>query len=222
MKIVAINGSPRRTGNSAQMLKAYVAGVLSENPEAEVEYVDLYTLKFTGCTSCFSCKRKNGAFYGKCPIKDGIHDLINAVYDADAVAIAAPIYIGDVNAYTKCFLERLIFSRTTYRLSHESLAEKPVPATMIYTMNCPKEVVAQIGYDRILENNDRYVGHALRHPVSRVCAYNTYQFRNYDDYEMEIFTEEEKRRYRDEHFEDDKRAAFEAGANVVKETHNQE
>ena len=211
MKIVAINGSPRRNGNSAQMLKAFEAGVLSVDPEARVEYVDLYTLKFTGCTSCFSCKRKNGPFYGQCPIKDGIHELIKDAFEADAVAIAAPIYMGDINAQTKCFLERAIFSRTTYRANHDSVAEKPVPVTMIYTMNCPKELVDEIGYTRTFDTSELYIGNAFKHPVTRVCAYNTYQFRNYDDYEMEIFREEDKRRYRDEHFDDDLRAAFDAG-----------
>ena len=216
MKIVAINGSPRRTGNSAQMLKAFESGVLSVDPEAQVEYVDLYTLHFTGCTSCFSCKRKNGAFYGQCPIKDGIHDLIEHVYDADAVAIAAPIYFGDINAYTKCFLERALFSRTTYRLNHDSVAKKPVPVTMIYTMNCPKEMVDEIGYTRTLDTTDYYIGNAFRHPVTRVCAYNTYQFRDYRDYEMEIFHEEDKRAYRDANFNNDLKAAFDAGVAAAK------
>lgn len=216
MKLVAINGSPRRTSNSAQMLKAFEAGVLSVDPEAQVEYVDLYTLKFTGCISCFSCKRKNGDFYGQCPVKDGIHDLIEHVYDADAVAIAAPIYFGDINAQTKCFLERALFSRTTYRISHDSLAKKPVPVTMIYTMNCPKELVEEIGYTRVWDTTELYIGNAFRHPVTRVCAYNTYQFNNYEDYEMELFREEDKRSYREENFEADLRAAYDAGVSAAR------
>lgn len=216
MKLVAINGSPRRTANSAQMLKAFEAGVLSVDPEANVEYVDLYTLKFTGCTSCFSCKRKGGAFYGQCPIKDGIHDLIEHVFEADAVAIAAPIYIGDINAQTKCFLERAIFSHTTYRLNHDSLAKKPVPVTMIYTMNCPRELAEEIGYMRTFDTMERYIAHTFKHDVTRVCAFNTYQFRNYEDYEMELFREEDKRAYRDENFEKDLRSAFDAGVAAAK------
>lgn len=220
MKIVAINGSPRRTANSAQMLKAFESGVLSVDPNAEVEYVDLYTLKFTGCTSCFSCKRKGGEFYGQCPIKDGIHDLIEHAYDADAVGIAAPIYFGDVNAQTKCFLERALFSRTTYRANHESVAKKPVPVTMIYTMNCPREVAHEIGYTATLDTIDFYIGNAFRHPVRRICAYNTYQFRNYQDFEMELFREEDKRAYRDENFNADLRAAFDAGVDIAKKILN--
>lgn len=220
MKVVAINGSPRRTGNSAQMLKAFEAGVLSVVPDAEVEYVDLYTMKFTGCTSCFSCKRKGGEFYGRCPIKDGIHDLIEHAYEADALAIATPIYFGDMNAQTKCFLERALFSRTTYRINHDSVAKKPVPVTMIYTMNCPKELASEIGYTDTWDITERYIGNAFKHPVTRVCAYNTYQFRNYEDYEMEMFREEDKRSYRDENFDADLRAAYDAGVAAARRIEN--
>ncbi|MDE6651552.1 MAG: NAD(P)H-dependent oxidoreductase [Paramuribaculum sp.] len=38
-------------------------------------------------------------------MKDDIHDLIEKVYDADAVAIACPIYSGDLGAYAKAFIE---------------------------------------------------------------------------------------------------------------------
>lgn len=216
MKLVAINGSPRRTANSAQMLKAFEAGYISVDPDAQVEYVDLYTLKFTGCISCFSCKRKNGEFYGKCPVKDGIHDLIEHCYEADAVAIAAPIYFGDINAQTKCFLERALFSRTTYRLSHDSLALKPVPVAMLYTMNCPREIAEEIGYHNTFDTTELYIANAFRHPVERVCAYNTYQFNNYEHFEMELFREEDKRAYRDENFEADLRAAFDAGVRAAR------
>lgn len=215
MKIVAINGSPRRNENSAKMLKAFEAGVLSVDPDAVIEHVDLYSLKFTGCISCFSCKRKNGPFYGHCPVKDGIHDLIENAYKADAVAIAAPIYFSDINAQTKCFLERALFSRTTYRLNHDSVAEKPVPVTMLYTMNCPKEIANEVGYIHMMDMRDLMIGNAFRFPVTRVCAYNTYQFKNYGEYEMEIFQEIDKRTYRDRQFEKDLQEAFDAGVRAA-------
>lgn len=215
MKIIAINGSPRKDGNSAKMLHKWVEGFKYIHPDAEVVWVNLYTLKFTGCTSCFSCKRKNGKFYGQCPIKDDIHDLIPAVYDADAVAVACPIYFGELGAYTRCFLERALFCKTSYRLHHDSLATKPVPVTMIYTMNCPKEMAEEIHYPQHWNDIEAYISNAFRYPAKRVCAYNTYQFRNYDDYEMEMFSEVEKRHYRDEHFQEDEKAAYYAGMDTA-------
>ena len=133
------------------------------------------------------------------------------------MAIAAPIYFGDINAQTKCFLERALFSRTTYRLNHESVAKKPVAVTMIYTMNCPKEMVEEIGYTHTWDMMEYYISNAFLHPVTRVCAYNTYQFRDYKDFEMELFREEDKRSYRDENFSADLRAAFDAGVAAARE-----
>lgn len=215
MKIVAINGSPRKDGNSAQMLKSWVEGVKSAHPEAEVEYVNLYSLKFTGCTSCFSCKRIGGKYYGQCPIKDDLLTLIPKFFEADAVAIASPIYLGELNAQTRCLLERVLFSRTTYRINHDSLNLRSIPVTMIYTMNCPEEFAAQINYPMHWDEVERYIGNTFRHPVTRVCAYNTYQFRNYANYEMEMFREEEKRKYRDTHFDNDLKSAYEAGRSSI-------
>ena len=215
MEIIAINGSPRKKGNSAAMLKSWLTGAKEENPASGVQWIDLYDLAFTGCRSCFACKRKNGLSYGECPIKDGIHDLIRAVYSADAVGISYPIYFGELDAYTRCFLERAMFCKTTYRKNHDSLAPKPVPVTMIYTMNCPEELAARHHYTMHWDDVEWYIANAFRHPVTRVCAYNTYQFDNYDDYEMEMFVESEKRKYRDEHFQNDLAAAFQAGKTAI-------
>ena len=208
MKVVAINGSPRKDGNSAKMLKSWVEGIQSVYPEAEIDYVNLYSLKFTGCTSCFSCKRIGGKFYGLCPIKDDLLTLIPKIYEADAVAIASPIYFGEINGYTRCLLERTLFSRTTYRLNHEPLNQRSIPVTMIYTMNIPKAVENEFGYTRSWDEIERYISHTLRHPVTRICAYNTYQFPDYSKYEMELFTEKEKRLQRENQFPKDLQEAF--------------
>ena len=56
-KVIAINMSPRKNWNTAKLLKSAVEGAKSVG--AEVEYIDLYDLKFTGCRSCMLCKRKN-------------------------------------------------------------------------------------------------------------------------------------------------------------------
>lgn len=215
MKSIAINGSPRKRGNSAALLESWVDGVKLANPNVEVQWVDLYALSFTGCRSCFTCKRKNGKFYGQCPIKDDIHDLIPAIYAADAVGIACPIYFGEPDAYTRCFLERALFCKTSYRKNHDSLAAKPVSVTMMYTMNCPREMAERHHYPLHWDDLEWYVANAFRHPVTRVCAYNTCQFDTYDDYEMEMFSEKEKREYRDAHFGNDLEAAFQAGCRAA-------
>ena len=55
MKILAFNGSPRLKGNSATMLEHAINGARAQG--AEVELFNLYKMQFSGCISCFSCKR---------------------------------------------------------------------------------------------------------------------------------------------------------------------
>jgi len=57
MKAIAVNGSPRKTWNTAQLLKKALEGAAGAG--AETKIIHLYDLNFKGCTSCFACKRKN-------------------------------------------------------------------------------------------------------------------------------------------------------------------
>ncbi len=212
MKIIAINGSPRKEWNSDCLLLSWVDGVKSVCNDADIEVVNLYDLTFTGCRSCFACKLKDGKFFGTCPINDGIHDILTGIRHADAVAIAAPIYFGDINAYTKCLLERMIFSVMTYGNPPRNMVENPVEFTMLYTMNAPEDFVAAHNYLSRCDEMETTIGWAYKCKVERVTAYNTYQFTDYSKYESEYFDEADKRNYRDSHFSLDLKAAFDGGA----------
>ena len=73
MKIIAVNGSPRKTWNTATLLHHALDGAASRG--ADTELVHLYDLDFKGCISCFSCKLKNGGCYGRCAVNDGLTGL---------------------------------------------------------------------------------------------------------------------------------------------------
>ena len=62
MKIIAINGSPRKGWNSDRPLLSWVDGIKSVCNDADIEVVNLYDLTFTGCRSCFACKLKDGKY----------------------------------------------------------------------------------------------------------------------------------------------------------------
>ena len=56
MKIVAVNGDPRKGKNTDQMLEAFLEGIREANPEAEVEIIRLYDYTFKGCISVFPAR----------------------------------------------------------------------------------------------------------------------------------------------------------------------
>ena len=64
MKVMAINGSPRKEWNTATLLGKALEG--AESKGAESELIHLYDYTFKGCISCFACKTGDGKSYGKC------------------------------------------------------------------------------------------------------------------------------------------------------------
>ena len=70
MKVIAVNGSPRKNWNTTTLLQKALDGAKSKG--ADTEIIHLYDLNFKGCTSCFACKRKNNLNIGHCAMKDDL------------------------------------------------------------------------------------------------------------------------------------------------------
>ena len=94
MKIIAFNGSARKTWNTATLLSKALEGAGAQG--ASTELVHLYDVDFKGCVSCFACKTKGGKSYGKCAVRDGLAPLLQKAEEADAFILGSPIYFGAV------------------------------------------------------------------------------------------------------------------------------
>src|SRR5665647_3224861 len=113
MKVIAINGSPRKKWNTATLLNKALEGAASKG--AETELIHLYDLDFKGCISCFACKLKDGKSYGKCAVKDELTPLLKQIEEeADAIILGSPIYFGTVSGEMRSSMERLMFPYLTY------------------------------------------------------------------------------------------------------------
>ena len=88
MKIAIINGSPRKNWNTGTLLNKVLEGAISQN--AETELINLYDLQYRGCTSCFSCKKKDGT--RACAMKDDLTPLLEKLRTSDGIAFGSPIY----------------------------------------------------------------------------------------------------------------------------------
>ncbi|MCG7840903.1 MAG: flavodoxin family protein [Methanomassiliicoccales archaeon] len=98
MKILALNGSPRKDGNTAKFLKE----LTKEHKDVDLEYFDLGDLKIKDCIGCFYCKKNEG-----CSIKDDMTMLYHKIQHAEALIIGSPVYFGAETALTKAFLDRM-------------------------------------------------------------------------------------------------------------------
>lgn len=97
--IIAIYGSPRRKGNTAELMKQAVAG--ARQAGASVEEVILRDLKISPCLEIYQCKKS-----GRCAIKDDFHQVVDQLMAADAVMLASPIFFYTVSAQTKILMDR--------------------------------------------------------------------------------------------------------------------
>ena len=98
-QITAIYGSPRRRGNTAQLLKEAVAGALEQG--ASVNEFILRDEKISPCLEIYGCTKE-----GKCVIKDDFHKVRDSMLSSEGVMLASPIFFYTVSAHTKIFMDR--------------------------------------------------------------------------------------------------------------------
>ena len=103
MKILLLQGSPRKAGNTAALLDAFLEG-LREKGEHAVREVALQEAAIRPCRNCDACRRMDE---GYCAIADDMQGLFVPFIEADMVVMASPIYWWSVSAQLKLFIDRL-------------------------------------------------------------------------------------------------------------------
>ena len=102
MKVLAINGSPRKNGNTAQLIDE-VFKVL-QTYDVETEQVQVGGELIRGCNACYVCKKKADK---KCHNdEDLINPLIEKMIEADGIIMASPTYFSNVSAELKAVIDR--------------------------------------------------------------------------------------------------------------------
>lgn len=206
MKIVAVNGGPRRGKNTDQMLDAFLEGIRETNPEAEVEIIRLYDYTFKGCISCFSCQMKNHRDDLQCWLKDDMTQFLKDTRQADGIVFASPLYYQNVTAQLRLFMERL---------QYPGSSDRTVPTTLIYTMNAQEDICKKL-MGRPLEIISWYLEGCFHDKPEVVNAYNTYQY-NDDERLNDHFRSmaEAKWAHHEEQFATDLQNAKDAGKRMV-------
>ena len=187
----------------------------AKDKEIETEIINLYDLNYTGCKSCFACKRLGGASYGKCAIKDDIYEVLEKLSQADGIIFGSPIYLSNITGQLQSFLERLLFPYLVYDENYSTIAPKKMPTAFIYTMNVQEELMDKIGYPSTFNKIESSLERILTKPLV-MYSNNTYQFDDYSKYKSNAFSEEEKAEHRRTQFPLDCQKAFELGTNLIK------
>jgi multimeric flavodoxin WrbA len=103
MKVLMINGSPRKGGNTSIALDEMAKVFESEGVEYETVQVGALAIK--GCLSCGYCAKN-----GKCVTDDIVNELSAKFEQADGLVIASPVYYASANGTLISCLDRLFFS----------------------------------------------------------------------------------------------------------------
>ncbi len=117
MNILFLNGSPRKNGYTAGIMKLIEEGI---NPEHKVNWVDVYDLELKPCLSCMKCRPE---YECALPQDDG-HRVARMIRSADALIIGSPTYFGNISGPLKTLIDR---SLTAFEKIAASGLEFPIP-----------------------------------------------------------------------------------------------
>jgi multimeric flavodoxin WrbA len=102
MKVVAFNGSARKDGNTADLLKRVLSGLEAEGITTEL--VQFAGKKAQGCIACNKCREfKDRQCHGR---NDFINECITKMDEADGIIIGSPVYYADITSEAKALIDR--------------------------------------------------------------------------------------------------------------------
>ena len=206
MKIVAVNGGPRKGKNTDQMLDAFLEGVKEATPEAEIQVIRLYDYTFPGCKSCFACQMKNHRDELQCWLKDDITQLLKDTRSADGIVFASPMYYCNVSAQLRAFWERLMYPGPSDRI---------IQTALICTSNANEEQFRQY-MGMPTDINLMYLKGCFHTDSELIISGNTYQYNDKDIYHDAFRAPaKEKWQHHEEQFGIDLDHAREAGKRMA-------
>ena len=121
MKVLLINGSPRRNGNT--FLALTEAAKTLEQQGIETEIVQIGVRAVRGCIACNQCKMKQ---LGQCVFDDDIcNSIVGKLDDVDALIVGSPVYYGQPNGSVLSLMQRMFYS------AGDKVQNKPAAAVCV-------------------------------------------------------------------------------------------
>ena len=211
MKVLAINGSPRKGWNTDTLLKKALEGAASSG--AETEMVHLYDLKFRGCISCLGCKLRKEPRPNRCILRDDLTAVLDKAHEADAVILGSPIYFSEITGEARSFLERFLFQYLNYDDYSKPLSPAKKTA-WVFTMNCPEAMFPQVGYRELFQRYENWMKLYFGH-CETLLATDTMQVKDYGRYHLGGWDGDAKRLRHETVFQQDCQKAFDLGKRLV-------
>lgn len=212
MKLLAVNGSPRKHKNTGRLLEKIVAGAASRG--AGAEFVQLADLTCRGCVSCFRCKKIGGRHYGRCALKDDLRPVLDKAHEADVLVLGSPFYFSVETSHMRAFMERLWFQYYLYSAKKPPLSPRKKATALLYTMNVPEEAIPLHGKDKAIASSKGVMERLFGSCEIFLCC-DTRQFDDYSKYDADIWNASAKLKRHKEVFPQDLARAFKLGARLA-------
>ncbi len=112
MKVLIINGSPRKNGHTEKLTNEVIRGIKTTSKEAKIEQIKATEKNISPCTACGVCE---GESY--CIIKDDMQEVYQKIEACDVIIIASPLYFCTVTAQIKPLIDRaqMYFNNRVFR-----------------------------------------------------------------------------------------------------------
>jgi len=102
MKVVAINGSARKNGNTSILIEKVFEPLREAGIECQQVQLAGHTVR--GCRACFKCSSKKN---NHCSFEEDIvNECIDKMIAADAIILGSPVYVTDVSSEMKALIDR--------------------------------------------------------------------------------------------------------------------
>ena len=193
------------------MVESALKGAATQG--AETELIHLFDLNYSGCKSCFHCKRLGGSYLGKCALKDDLKEVLEKIFLADALVIGSPIYYHDVTGAVRNLFERLWFPGNLYSADGSIAYTKRMKVGLIYTMGVPN--VDRFHYTEMFDRH-KMVFEQMFGETQIVTSLDAYQFDDYSKYASSAFDAVKKKERYETEFPKDCENAFRLGEWLVK------
>ena len=158
-KVLLINGSPRRNGNTATALQEVAKALNAQGIETEIAWIGNKPVR--GCIACGSCKRKGN---GKCVFDDDIcNPMIEKMNEADGLVVGAPVYYGVPAGQMLSLIQRMLFAGAQVQnkpVAAVSICRRGGASAAFQTLTMPFQMMNMRGYFAVLE-------HCLRNESGR-------------------------------------------------------
>lgn len=127
MKVLGIEGSPRKDGNTEKLVKSVLSG--AGEAGCATEFIKLADLNLEYCRGCGTCRAT-----GNCVVRDDMDRIVDLIQQSDAVVVGSPVYAWQVSGHTKVFMDRLCRLLTP---TYESRLNAPKKIAFAYTQGNP-------------------------------------------------------------------------------------